>query len=666
MALHTPKDAMAESTPTPRAAAPRPTLPAGDRAADRRALLWAVLQDDASPQAAYFAAWLALQCESLPGAGGGLLLLRTAEGGSHPQAVWPAAVQPTGRDIGDLTRLGERALAEARLVVAWGRPATQGATANGTVALLIAQPLGPDGTPHAAVAVALAVPGGIERADPEAIGGQLRAAAGWLDAWRWRQPLEAARTRIAIAAAGLDILAATGEHKGLAASAMALVNALAARLACDRVSLGLARRSGMELRAVSHAAEFQQGGRIADAIEDAMDEALTQNATLALPTAEIGGPHDGPFLVTVAHRALATATGGPRGGQGSGQAGGIASIVLPGPGGKPVAVLTLERQTSSFTADDLRLAETVAALTGPLIGLHAAERRWVSGRLRDMTEAGLRALFGPARPALKLASCLVLGLVVAMAVVDSEYRVSARAVVEGEVQRAAVAPFDGYIRSAPVRAGDLVKAGAVLATLDDRDLVLDRLKWIAEREKLIQKQREALAKGERSTVAVLTAQLAQADAELSLADEKLARSRILAPFDAVVVSGDLRQMLGSPIERGKLLFELAPLDAWRLVVQADEREVQFLAAGQRGLVALASMPTARLALVVERITPVAVAEDGRNFFRVEARVDPAQAQSLRPGMEGVAKIETGPRRLLWIWTHSAVDWLRLLAWRWLP
>ena len=636
---------MAESTPTPRAGAAGPTLPPGDRAADRRAGLWAVLNDDAAPQAAYFAAWLALQCEALPGAAGGLLLLRTAEGGSHPQAVWPNQGDPA-----DLTRLAERALAEARLVVAWGRPAAPGST---TVALFIAQPLGPDGTPHAAVAVALAVPGGIERADPEAIGGQLRAAAGWLDAWRWRQPLEAARTRLAIAAAGLDILAATGEHKGLAASAMALVNAVAARLACDRVSLGLARRSGVELRAVSHAAEFQQGGRIADAIEDAMDEALTQNATLALPAAEAGGPR----VVTVAHRALAVATGSQ---------GGIASIVLPGPGGKPAAVLTLERPASAFSADDLRLAETVAALTGPVIGLHAAERRWVSGRLRDLIETGLRALFGPARPALKLAACLVLALVVTMAFVDGEYRVSARAVVEGEVQRAAVAPFDGYIRSAPVRAGDVVRAGAVLATLDDRDLVLDRLKWIAEREKLVQKQREALAKGERSAVAVLAAQQAQAEAELSLAEEILARSRILAPFDAVVVSGDLRQMLGSPIERGKLLFELAPLDAWRLVVQADEREVQFLAAGQRGLVALASMPTARLAVVVERVTPVAVAEDGRNFFRVEARVDPGQAQSLRPGMEGIAKIETGPRRLLWIWTHSAMDWLRLFAWHWLP
>jgi multidrug efflux pump subunit AcrA (membrane-fusion protein) len=348
-------------------------------------------------------------------------------------------------------------------------------------------------------------------------------------------------------------------------------------------------------------------------------------------------------------------------------------------------VLTLERHRDApFTPDELRLAETVATLTGPLVALHGAERRWISGRLRDLLGDGLHALFGPARPALKLAAGLVLALVATLAFVDGEYRVTARAVVEGAVQRAAVAPFDGYIRTAPVRAGDTVRSGDILATLDDRDLVLDRLKWRAERDQLSQKYREALARSERSTMAVLSAQLAQAEAELALAEEKLARSRITAPFDAVVVSGDLRQMLGSPIERGKVLFELAPLDDWRLVVQADERELRWLAVGQPGLLALAATPTQRLPVTVRRITPVAVAEDGRNFFRVEARLDtpaegtlrPGMTQgalrqgmaqgALRPGMEGVAKIETGPRRLLWIWTHAIADWLRLAAWRWLP
>jgi hypothetical protein len=35
-------------------------------------------------------------------------------------------------------------------------------------------------------------------------------------------------------------------------------------------------------------------------------------------------------------------------------------------------------------------------------------------------------------------------------------------------------------------------------------------------------------------------------------------------------------------------------------------------------------------------------------------------------MEGVGKIEVDNRLLAWIWTHQAIDWLRLKVWNWLP
>jgi len=78
------------------------------------------------------------------------------------------------------------------------------------------------------------------------------------------------------------------------------------------------------------------------------------------------------------------------------------------------------------------------------------------------------------------------------------------------------------------------------------------------------------------------------------------------------------------------------------------------------------MPTLRLPFTVTQVTPVATAEDGRNFFRIEAKLDPPPGLQLRPGMEGIAKVATGPQRLLWIWTHGVIDWIRLTAWHWLP
>jgi len=100
-------------------------------------------------------------------------------------------------------------------------------------------------------------------------------------------------------------------------------------------------------------------------------------------------------------------------------------------------------------------------------------------------------------------------------------------------------------------------------------------------------------------------------------------------------------------------------------VQVDERDVRYVAIGQSSAVAFAGVPWTPLRMILSKITPVTVAEDGRNFFRIEARLTES-APHLRPGMEGVAKIETGQRSLVWIWTRAIVEWLRLVAWKYMP
>ena len=66
----------------------------------------------------------------------------------------------------------------------------------------------------------------------------------------------------------------------------------------------------------------------------------------------------------------------------------------------------------------------------------------------------------------------------------------------------------------------------------------------------------------------------------------------------------------------------------------------------------------RLTAIEQR--PVAVSDPG-----LEARLDNPSPR-IRPGMEGVGKVVVGERKLIWIWTHSLVDWLRLSSWKWLP
>jgi multidrug efflux pump subunit AcrA (membrane-fusion protein) len=212
-----------------------------------------------------------------------------------------------------------------------------------------------------------------------------------------------------------------------------------------------------------------------------------------------------------------------------------------------------------------------------------------------------------------------------------------------------------------VQAGDLVIRDQLIATLDDRQLSLEQKKWHAERNKVDKEYQDALAKRDRVQLSILSARLEQVNAELRLVEEKLARTQLRAPFKGVVVNGDLSQSLGAPVERGQILFEIAPLDSYRVVLEVDEHDMQGITIGKSGHLVIAALPQTTFSLTVEKVVPVAVADAGRNFFRVEASLD-EPLNILRPGMQGVGKIEMGRSSLLWIWTHSLINRLRLWAW----
>ncbi len=312
-------------------------------------------------------------------------------------------------------------------------------------------------------------------------------------------------------------------------------------------------------------------------------------------------------------------------------------------------------------------AETIgAALLGPVLDLKQDNEQSIPRRIRAWFGAGARALVGPRHSGAKLIALSVLALILILTFATGIYRVSARSVVEGAIQRAAVAPFDGHILQSQVRAGDVVHTGDdVLCRLDDRELALEDTKLSSERDQLNRKYRQALATQDRPGMAVIAAQIAEAEAQLALIDDKLARATLRAPFDGVVVSGDLSQLLGTPVEQGKLLFQIAPLESYRVILEVDERDIANLAGNQQGEMMLSGIPGEHMPFTVRRITPVSTSQEGRNFFRVEAQLK-TPTDRLRPGMEGIGKIEIGKRRMIWIWTHGLSDWLRGWIWKTMP
>lgn len=576
--------------------------------------------------------WLARQCEIVPSVKRGLVVLGVSEETElTPTASWPEGAEAAAG-----------LLSTAELAVDKSQPVVKVRPNGAKSALEVACPILVEGKLFGVAAIESES----NESQQRAVMQLLQWGVSWLEFIVQREA-SAVTSRLMTV---LELVATVIEQEKFHAAAMAAATDLAQRLSCERVSFGFLAGHHMRVRALSHSARFSHKANLMRDIGTAMDEAMDQSAIMVFPPSADDQPK-----ITKAHALLARRHG--------------SSTVCTVPiseGDQIVGAVTFERGTEQeFDPPTLELCEAIVSLLGPILNSKQKQERWLGAKAKDAFNSFVKRLLGPRHPLLKLWTAVAILFLGVLTFGTGTYRVSAPAMIEGAVQRVVVAPTDGYIVEANARAGDVVKAGDVLGRLDDKDLNLERIKWQSERQKLVRQSRSALAAHDRTEASILYAKIAQADAQIALLDEQLARAQFSAPLDGIIVSGDLSQSLGSPVERGEVLFEIAPLDAYRLILNVDEREISSVEAGQRGRLGLSAVPGERILFTVEKITPVSLVEDGRNFFRVEARLE-REPKLLRPGMQGVGKIEVEPRSLFWIWTHKLTSSLKLWFWSWLP
>jgi len=604
---------------------------------DSDRLFWRQFVEAATPKA-FCQSWLPLQCRMLRGVRCGMVLLGNPDQGPFtPVAVWPDAKL----SMNHLTSAAERALRERRGLLVGGEETGEAENVH------VAYPIEVAGNLHGVVVLEVEE---TSRQELQSVLRMLHWGAAWLEVMIRRGEAKEASELTGRLKNSLDLVASAVEHEGFQAGAMALVTRMAMTLECDRVSVGFMARHQVQVKVMSHTAEFAKQANLVRAIGAAMDEANDQHATVVFPL-----PPETVPLVTRAHEELSKQHG----------SGAILTIPLENQG-KLVGGLTIERSADKpFDQETVKTCETVAALVGPILDTKRREERWLIRKALESGADQLRRVFGPGYLLRKLVLIALLCLVIFFSFFEIDYRITAPTSIEGEVQRAVAAPFNGYIKEAPVRPGDVVEKGALLCLLDDRDLKLERLKWETEREQLTKQYHDAMAKHARAQIRITRSKIDQAEAQLALIEERLTRARVVAPFRGVVLSGDLSHSLGSPVERGQELLRVAPLDAYRVIVEVDERDIIHIREGQKTELVLPSMPGEAFPCVVNKITPVSLAKEGRNYFRVEARMEKV-SDRLRPGMEGVGKIKIDRRKLIWVWTHEAVDWLHLQLWRYWP
>ena len=445
------------------------------------------------------------------------------------------------------------------------------------------------------------------------------------------------------------LLATALSQENFKSLATVLTTEIATLLRCDRVSLGYREGRQTRLAGLSNSAEHKPRQALVEALTAAMDEAIDQRATVEFPP-----PAGQATRIHLLHRQLAEQHKG----------GAICTVPLFTQG-EAVGALLLERPAERvFSHREVALCEHLGSFLAPLLKMQYEVSRGFFSRNWHGLKALGRKLFSRGDLLYKVVPLTLLLVIGGAATITVPFQLNANAQVEGAVQRIISAPADGFIEAVHVRPGDEVKKGDPLLALEDDALQLEKRRLEGEIAQLRSAYGGALASRDRGELSVVLAQIEEAKARLALVQQQLEKVRLTAPFDAIVIDGDLTQALGSPVNEGDRLMTLAPRDDYRVIVDIDERDIRFAASGQPGQLTLTANPQRPVAIEIRRITPMAQVRDGANVFPAEARIVDNDTALLRPGMVGVARIDAGERSLLWTMLRRSIDWFRFKLWVW--
>jgi len=587
--------------------------------------------------------WLALQVSLIAHAAQGVLVLRDESGGSFaPVAQWPKGGL---NDPEKLAEVCDRSLGE-RIGLLVELPSPDGNPPAKSRRWGIAYPLLIDDVLRGVVALEIET-----TRDDELRSAMEQLQWGMLSLELIFRRIRAREDAVVLSRlrSSVDVLASVLAEEDYVEACMTFVAGVASLMRCDRVSLGLARGGAIHIQAISHSANFDKRMNFVHGLSMAMDEAILQRREIIYPQPPAEGP-----LITRSHEDL------------SKRFGALSILTVPLYGrDRYFGALTLERsENKPFVAEEVSICKSVFALVAPALEGKKVQDYTLARHSWEALKKTARKLFGPGHLDWKAAAVAICAVALFFAFAQGEQKVTARTTLEGLVKRTIAAPFRGYIKEAFVRPGDTVSEGATLCRLDERDLRLEKNDLLGQESQMLRQHQQAVADHDWAKANVVKAQLDQVMAQIELNGVKLGRTTIKAPFDGILVNGDLSQRIGSAVDQGDTLFEISPLSAYRLILLVDESDISYVHPGQRGEIALSALP-GKFSFVVGKITPVTVALEGVNCFRVEAALESAPG-NFRPGMEGISKISIRRDKLISIWTIKLREWLRLKLWAWLP
>jgi RND family efflux transporter MFP subunit len=208
------------------------------------------------------------------------------------------------------------------------------------------------------------------------------------------------------------------------------------------------------------------------------------------------------------------------------------------------------------------------------------------------------------------------------------------ATLEAEEEANVVAKVSGVVKEILVEEGSKVKAGQILATLDDEKLAVQ----LAQAEATLRKLENDFHRNEelfkRNLISAEVYQRAKAEYESQKAAYDLAKleldyASIRAPINGVVSQRMIK--VGNMVLANTPTFRITDFDPLLAVLHVPEKEMSKLRVGQPATLAVDAVPGVEFSGRIERISPVVDPSTGTIKVTIEVH-DPSQR--LKSGMFG--------------------------------
>jgi putative peptide zinc metalloprotease protein len=268
-----------------------------------------------------------------------------------------------------------------------------------------------------------------------------------------------------------------------------------------------------------------------------------------------------------------------------------------------------------------------------------------------------------------------LGLILLFLLPPFSSKVTTDLVLEPGKDARVRAVVDGRVQKVFVHEGDEVKAGQVLAVLENPEISADVQSLTQQLALASSNLRNNQDRSDFSQAAQVVRDRSRLEQKLSVAQKRTQDLEIRAPMNGVVVTSNVNQEAGRYLSAGDEFARVVDRSTMKARILVQDRELPDVQPGAPAKVKVLPFPYRTYSGHVDKILPAAaldhpVAQTVRlerlgqelaNFVAVEMEI-PNPDGSLREGMTGKAKINGARHSMAWQTGQAAWRWVRSQFW----